>query len=129
VEFLPWVFVIVGVGSIVSGVRGLFGAAAFRSRAQRASAEVTERRWQGTGRGSRLVPVVRFTLADGRVVETEVATSANPLSNWEGQSVTVLYDPDDPTYVELPGLAGFGGLTSIFIGVVFLVVGVPWVLL
>ena len=126
-EYLPWLLPIVGVLSILSGIRTLFASASFRSRAQPATAEITDRRWEGSGRGSRMVPVVRFTLPDGRTVETEITAGANPLGNWEGHTVEVLYDPEDPTQARVEGLLGSGGSgasRAILIGVLFLLIGV-----
>lgn len=60
------------------------------------------------------VPVVRFALPDGRVVEAETMTGSRPAPATEGQQVRVRYDPADPTRVSLAqGLAqksNLGGL-------------------
>jgi hypothetical protein len=125
---VQWLFPIVGVLLLAWGIRKVSGPP--RNHTQTATAEIMERRWAGHGRSRRMVPVVRFALPDGRIVETEVRAGANPLANWEGHEVAVHYDPDDPAQVRVGGPLGTydtGGLTAIAGGVVLLVIGLPMV--
>ena len=46
-------------------------------------------------------PVVRFWAADGREVETQAMVGTSFKRVREGEPVTVLYDPKDPTRAPL----------------------------
>ena len=49
-------------------------------------------------------PVVRFTTADGNVIEFKSSSgSNNPASESPGDRVDVLYDPSDPNGAQLGG--------------------------
>ena len=45
-------------------------------------------------------PVVRFTTADGQVVQFQAAQNSNPPHHRIGGSVSILYDPGNPQQVE-----------------------------
>lgn len=100
----------------VQGGRHRAAGRAFDATAQTASAEVTDLRL----RRSRFtrehddgywVPVVRFVLPDGRVVEAETLTGAAPAPARVGDRVEVRYDAGDPERVNLAtGLAQPGNL-------------------
>ena len=91
----------------------------FRGRASRAAATVTDVRARsaGTSGGLVWVPVVRFTTPGGRTVEAETGSGTNLERHQPGQPLEVLYDPDNPTDVRVPG----GGTT--FIPVAFIAMG------
>ena len=85
---------------------------------------ITQIRWDTTGESRSSYPVVRFSLPDGRSVETEARHGSGP--GGEGDAVIVLYDPADPTDVRLGGFLGsghMGGVVMIFIGVIFFFLG------
>lgn len=64
------------------------------------------------------VPVLRFGLPDGRLVEAEALTGNNPPPGRVGQSVEVRYDPNDPARVNLAhGLAQPQSLGGIWVAV------------
>jgi hypothetical protein len=70
---------------------------------------------------------VRFSLPDGRRVETEVALGSRPRILREGQRVTVLYDPDQPRRAGIEGAVGMGSVVTGFLvlfGAFFVLVGV-----
>lgn len=46
--------------------------------------------------GSRYDPVFQFTTADGRTMEVEDSLGSNPPQFRVGQSINVLYDPNNP---------------------------------
>jgi uncharacterized protein DUF3592 len=54
-------------------------------------------------------PVVRFSLPNGRTVETQSTWGTNPPPAKPGAQVTVLYDPADPTRASVPA----GGTASL----------------
>ena len=75
--------------------------------------------------GYMYAPLVRFETIDGRTVEFQSTLRSNPPGYSTGQTVSVLYDPDDPQSAAIRGVFSLW-LTSIvlgFIGSVFLVVG------
>ncbi len=51
-------------------------------------------------------PVVRFRTADGREVETQTMMGTSFKRVREGEPVTVLYDPKDPTHAQLERSGG-----------------------
>ncbi len=130
---VPVAFIALGLLFAYLGIRGRRGAKGFRAKAARATGEVTEirNRWMRDhgldSDGSSLVrcPVVRFTLPDGREVETETP-GANPAPAKQGAQVTVLYDPVSPTKAIIDtrwadGTIGSGCITAF--GIVFARVG------
>jgi hypothetical protein len=134
VELVPPLFVLAGIAIVIASIRGLIGANRFARQAQRTSALVTELRWRAysnragsSGPNSRVAhPVLRFDLPDGRTVEVESGAGTNPPSAREGDTVTVLYDPADPTVARLDGLMSSGRLTAVIgliIGLAFVVFG------
>jgi hypothetical protein len=75
--------------------------------------------------GYMYAPLVRFETIDGRTVEFQSSLRSNPPGYRTGQTVSVLYDPDDPQSAAIRGLVSLW-LTSIvlgFIGSAFLAVG------
>jgi len=124
VDFVPWVFAALGPALIFLGIRSLGATSRFHKRAQRALGVITQIRWDTTGESRSSHPVVRFSLPDGRTVETEARHGSGPGS--EGDQVAVLYDPANPTDIRLGGMLGSGhmtGVVMIFIGVIFFFLG------
>jgi hypothetical protein len=108
----PAGFVLIGGGMIAVSLRAKRSRANWEAAASRAAGEVTDLRWQSVGQAgdrTRLAfPVVRFSLPDGRTVETQSTWGTNPPQAKPGAQVTVLYDPADPTRASLPA----GGTAS-----------------
>jgi hypothetical protein len=104
------VFAGIGALVVVAGIAVLRSGRAFDRRALEAPGEVTDVRWRWTGPATDKAaigyPIVRFTLPDGSVVETEARSTSTFDVAKEGRSVTVLYDPDDPTQARVAGRAG-----------------------
>jgi len=72
------------------------------------------------------VPVVRFPLLDGRMVEAETMSGSRPAPARRGDVVMVRFDPEDPSRVSLAdGLAtpAAGGCVLAGLGVGFVVLG------
>jgi hypothetical protein len=105
-----------GVYFLTWGARGRRTATAFQRTAVGATAEVTELRLRHQSHNREhddgyWVPVVRFALPDGRVVETETLVGSMPAPARVGETVEVRYDPDDPRRVDLRhGAARSGSL-------------------
>jgi len=81
---------------------------------------ITDVRLVSHGKGSSWYPILRFDTAEGRHVDTR-AMHGRVLPGGRGKEVTVLYDPADPTRVDLE--RGPGG-RSIELGAIWVVFGV-----
>jgi hypothetical protein len=102
---------------------------AFARRALRAPGQVTGvRRSSPAGATTTIAyPELRFALPDGRLVETVARTGTNFERLQEGDAVTVLYDPADPTKARVDSRKASAGAT--LLGAGFLVIGGVFVLL
>jgi hypothetical protein len=100
----------------------------FEETAAQAPGEVTDMRWESVGQaGDRSMlafPIVRFSLPDGRTVETRTRSGSNPPPAKQGAQVTVFYDPANPTDAAIPGgtvttivSAGLIGIGGVFIAI------------
>jgi hypothetical protein len=125
-------FALVGAVFVVIGTRGARRSRAFERGAQRAPGVLSDLRHERVGPAGDsswiTIPVVRFTLPDGRTVETEARMGAAPGFNRPGAEITVLYDPADPRRARVDArLAGQGALVGgcmASLGAVFVVVGI-----
>ena len=129
-ELIPLLFAVAGAFFVVVGVRGRRAARAFEQRAEETYGFVTEVRWRTVGRRPPrqllAFPVLSFTTRDGRPVEAEAAFGTQPPRAKEGDQVTVLYDPADPTRPRLSGTGTEKTLYGLFVGLggLFVVLGV-----
>ena len=103
----------------------------FDRRAVRAPGLVTGVKWEAIGpaadRTMTGFPELRFTLPDGREVETVARTGTTFEAMKEGSPVTVLYDPADPSQARVDSPSASAGAT--IAGAAFLVIGAVLVLL
>ena len=76
-------------------------------------------------------PVVRFQTIHGSTVEFESGLRSNPPAYRTGQTVAVLYDPDEPRSAAIHGFLSLWLVPIIlgFIGTVFLTVGTAMVVM
>jgi hypothetical protein len=111
--FFGLIFAVVGGGVAVAGIRSLRASRAFEQVAQRADGEIVDVRYEtvgSAGNSSRTsIPVVRFTLPDGRTVQTEARMGTSAGFKFKGSEVTVLYDPADPRRARVEGFMTGGG--------------------
>jgi hypothetical protein len=116
--FFPLGFLLIGGGMIALAVKAKRRRARWEAVATSTSGEVTDLRWQSVGQAGDTnllaFPVLRFSLPDGRTVETQSSWGTNPPAAKPGAQVTVLYDPADPTSASLPA----GGSASVVNGVI-----------
>lgn len=126
---VPALFIVVGITFVFAGFHTVRTSRAFRAVALRAPGIVTDLRYRifgpaGDGQSGIWFPVLRFETADGRHIDTEAMYGRSPPPARKGDSVTVLYDPADPTRAALdqPGVGAFGVLFSV-LGVLLAVVG------
>jgi hypothetical protein len=103
----------------------------FDRSALRAPGHVTGVHWEAIGpaadRSMSGFPALRFTLPDGRVVDTVARTGTSFDAMKEGQPVTVLYDPADPSQARVDSPSSAAGAT--LAGAAFIVIGVVFVLI
>ena len=135
-------FVAGGVLTFAKGIWTLLAGWRFSRRAQEAEGAVTgmveyrssssssggvwvDGAWAGGGSSmprSIYYPVVRFRAADGREVETRTMMGTSFRRVREGDPVTVLYDPHDPTRAQLErsgGLVIVLGMAQCLFGAAF----------
>jgi hypothetical protein len=125
------VFALVGGSIALTGVLSVRRSRQFERVALRADGELVDVRYEtvrSPGDSSRQsIPVVRFTLPDGRTVETEARMGTGPGFRFKSSDVTVLYDPADPRRARIEGfMAGGGALVGgcmAAFGLFFLVIG------
>src|SRR3954469_3415152 len=108
---IPAAFLVLGAALIVAAARMRRGDRRFGRTAARATGTVVGVRWRG-GDTPSAVPVVRFTLPDGRAIEAQSGYGARTAPP-EGSTVDVLYDPNDPTRFELPGARATGAFLAV----------------
>jgi hypothetical protein len=121
------VFAAVGPFLVYRGIVSLRADSRFQRTAQRAVGVVTQVRVDHTGDTSYDYPVVRFNLSDGRTVEAAATQGAAPGRGSEGDQLNLLYDPENPADIRIAGFMGsghMGGIAMIFIGVMFVLMGV-----
>ena len=70
-------------------------------------------------------PVVRFSTAEGRTIEFKSSFSTNPPAYRVGQSVAVVYLPDEPEKAQIRGFLSLwmGPMIIAFIGAIFFLIG------
>lgn len=132
--FVSAMFVVVGSVVTVSSILGERSARAFDRRAAQAVGVVTNMRdvWVSSHNSNQHssghwehFPVVAFRALDGSDVQTVTKDDVKPRDYPPGRSVTVRYEPQDPTVAHVCerhaslGKAAFGVLFSL----VFVVVG------
>jgi Protein of unknown function (DUF3592) len=124
-RWAPRVCLAFGVGLLVACPVAFVHTERFVAGAEHATGTVIDlsRETDSEGRVT-LYPVVRFTTADGRTVQF-LSSSGSSSPPEVGDSVDVLYDPDDPRDAQLSGFFDlwlfplvFGGL-----GIAFTTVG------
>lgn len=99
--FVPGFFALLGGIFAVAGLRGAMSWQSFRRRSVTCTGLVTEIRAVSSKSSDSnsfiYYPVLAFRTVDGKDVQTQAVNGSNPTLLEEGQQVTVLYDPRDPT--------------------------------
>ncbi|CAA9533157.1 MAG: hypothetical protein AVDCRST_MAG85-3857 [uncultured Solirubrobacteraceae bacterium] len=122
IELLPLLFAGAGAIFFFVGLSGLRSTKRFAERAVQATGLVIAVNWERVGRRPPrqllAFPVLRFTTREGQPVEAQSPVGTRPPRAKEGEQVTVLYDPADPTQ---PRLGGTGTETVLY--TVFMLLG------
>jgi hypothetical protein len=93
---------VLGLGIIASGAYGHFHMGRFLDTAKETSAVVVEVSHESTNKKGRLHPVVRFRTAAGE----EVVVHSNEHHNVQkGDTVTLIYSPNNPADIEITTLS------------------------
>ncbi|MBI5262580.1 MAG: DUF3592 domain-containing protein [Bradyrhizobium sp.] len=127
-------------GLIPIGVLLLLGAAytawttrAWLARAVEVRGSVIEmvRVRNSENTGYLFTPIVRFKTVAGRTIEFESGVRTNPPAYRTGQTVSVVYDPEEPQSAAIRGMISLWLMPMIlsFIGSIFLLVGTAMVVL
>ena len=115
----------------LQGIRSIRASRRFEQVARRADGELVDVRYETVGPAGNSsrhsIPVVRFTLPDGRTVQTEARMGSGSGFKLKGSDVTVLYDPADPRRARIEGfMAGSGRLVAgcmTTVGLFFVLIG------
>ena len=128
VRFLAIMFAGIGIVMLVIGAFLLIREKAFLSNDLSATATVTSLAADLDSSGNPVkCPVVNFTAANGQAVSYDASDfCANPPRYQVGQTIQVLYDPQNPNNVQFSGFVGeFGvGMLFTFLGLLFFLFGV-----
>jgi hypothetical protein len=96
----PLLFLAIGLILLAIGARVTLRNLSFRRHASATAGVVVDNVWS-QGSDSVAHPKVEFRTGSGRVVTFIASVGSQPPSFHEGESVTVLYDPDDPTHAAI----------------------------
>ena len=124
-------FLVLGPVLVVLGLRQARRNRVFRATAIRVAGLVTDVRTRDMGHGGevRLVrfPLLRFTTLDGQGVETEAFAGSTPAPAKVGQTVKVLYDPNEPRRARIETAIDTSALLSgcfIVMGILLFISGI-----
>ena len=125
------IFPAVGLLLIAIAVIILIRTILFLIRSQKVKGTIVRMAYYSNSKGSSYNPVFSFTTTDGRTIEAEDSLGSNPPQFRVGQSVNVLYDPNNPNRARInkwsnlyfvPLLLGGMGLCFSCVGSAFLVI-------
>jgi hypothetical protein len=97
----PILFLVIGLILLAGGARITLRTQSFRRHASAAAGVVVENVWSQDSDSSVYCPKVEFRTESGRSVTFISSVGSRPPAFHEGESVTVLYDPNDPTHAAI----------------------------
>jgi Protein of unknown function (DUF3592) len=114
---VPLAFALFGLGLVWAAFSIRRGDRRFARHARQTTGTVIGARWRGGGgeTAPSAFPVVRFELPDGRTIEAQSSYGGRTAVP-EGATVTVLYDPAEPTRIELEGGRATGTFLAVILG-------------
>jgi hypothetical protein len=113
VSLVPVLLPLLVGGALVAGVLDLRQGRADRTLQRRgrvATGVVTELEYNAS---LQVFPTVRYTVDDGSVVQAQPQSSSNVARFVVGQQVTVRYDPLDPRWMQIEGLASASAMNVV----------------
>jgi Protein of unknown function (DUF3592) len=124
-------FLLPGMVPLAFGVRQVFVTRAFLAKSAAADGVVVQldkvaaKSTTGPGRVTIYYPVVRFTAANGRVVQFTRGVGSDPPDYRVGDAVRVHYDPSNPQHATIESLLDLWGwaIALITVGLVLLTIG------
>jgi Protein of unknown function (DUF3592) len=128
-----FVLIPIGLLLLVAAVWSVWTTRAWLARAVEVQGTVIEmvRVRDSDNTGYLFTPLVRFQTAQGRTIEFQSSLRTNPPAYRAGQTVPVLYDPEEPQSAAIRGVLSLWLLPIIlsFIGLIFSGVGTAMVVL
>jgi len=125
---LKWIrviFSIIGLGMLVGSFFLYQNTAGFLTSAVEAEGVVIDLVRKRSSDSTTYAPTVRFTTANGTMIEFTSSTSSNPPSYSRGEQVAILYLPAQPDEAKIDSFSSLWGGTIILAGIggVFFLIG------
>ena len=99
--YLGYIFVAIGVVLLIIGGLVTWHTVEFKSKAESAEGTVIEMQPRHSDGSTTYAPVVEFETAGGELVTYHSSSSSSPPAYDVGESVEVLYDPNDPSEAKI----------------------------
>ncbi len=131
VRLIFGIFFVLGLGMLIGSYFTIQHTRRFLATAVEAHGVVVDLVFRETGgrhASWSYFPHVRFRTADGREIDFESGSGSNPPSYWVNETVTVLYDPQQPqrAYLNSFGSLWAGTIVLAILGVAFTGPGVGY---
>ncbi|AXS84779.1 DUF3592 domain-containing protein [Marinobacter sp. Arc7-DN-1] len=119
------IFALVGTGMLVGAFFSFQSTSTFLDTATAKPGVVTDLIRSRSGDSNAYYPIVRFEDEQGRLTEFRSSSGSNPPSYSPGETVRVLFTPDEPESARIDGFFSLWGATLIvgFLGGVFFLIG------
>lgn len=125
IAIIKYVFITIGALMLAGAFYFYQDRQAFLKKAETVQGTVVELISKRSDNSTTYAPVVSFTTKAGNKIEFTSSVSSNPPSYSEGESVEVLYDPEEPKDASINGFASLwiGPLIFGILGTVFFLIG------
>jgi len=125
IKLIKYLFAIIGLGMLVGSFFLFQNTVSFLDNAVKAQGVVIDLVRSRSSDSTTYAPTVRFTTAQGVMIEFTSGTSSNPPSYSRGEQVNVLYLESDPDDAKIDSFFSVWGAAVIVgvIGLVFFLVG------
>ena len=127
-RFLPWIFLLFGIGLLAGGGFAAWLEFEFRRGAVETDGRVVEMRSRirhDSGNSPTYTPVFTFALPSGKLQRVEAGVSSNPPCCTVGQAIRVRYRPEAPERAQMTGFMQSWFVATLLgcMGLVFALVG------
>lgn len=120
---IPLFFTTFGLLFFTIGARLTFRQHKLEKQGQEAQGIVVSLRENHESDGSTYTPVVQFTTSNGKTTQFESSYSSNPPAYDIGETVRVVYPPDDPTHAIINGEGQILHIIFMLLGGIVICVG------